>query len=132
MFSVDPNRVSGLIKSFFQERQYGFILYEDENGAVQEVFYHVTEFRPNLTPQAGQIAEFYLSRSNRGLRATECVLLRNNAELYKHERFMRLSEALQKTFSANPRTLGRPVAPYGTAVPQPIYETTVTAHTADA
>lgn len=119
MFSVDSNRVCGLIKSYFQDRLFGFILYEDSSGAIQDVFYHVTEFKPDTTPQAGQIVEFYLTQRKRGLRATDCVLLRNTTEILQTDRMVRLHEQFQKAIGVP--SMSRPTesthAPLVTSAP---------------
>lgn len=106
MFSADPNRVCGLIKSYFQDRLFGFILYEDSSGVIQDVFYHVSEFKPDTTPQAGQVVEFYLTQRKRGLRATDCVLLRNTTEVLQNDRMVRLHEQFQKAIGVP--SLNRP------------------------
>lgn len=68
-------RVVGIIRWFRSDLKYGFI--KDENGddGPRDVFFHICEFKPNVTPQPGQKVQYRIIYTDRGPKAIDCVLL---------------------------------------------------------
>ena len=98
MISLDSSRAVGIVKWFHQDKDFGFIYHENEDGTIVETFFHITQFKPKIIPQPGQIVEYYLTQCARGLRATDCVILKD-AALYKHAKIARLQAELQRMFT---------------------------------
>lgn len=76
--SIDPNRVVGVVKWYHRDEDYGFIYTVQPNGRIMEVHFHRSQFKIGANLQPGQVVECYLTRSRKGLRAVDLVILRDS------------------------------------------------------
>lgn len=73
-------RRTGIIKWYRNDKNYGFIIDDNEEN-YRDIFFHISEFKPDVIPQQGQIVEYLLVDSKRGLKAIDCVFIRNEDQV---------------------------------------------------
>jgi|SRR6266481_3087415 len=78
MYNLDTSRKYGICKWFHQHKGYGFIIEcADKSDSIHDVFCHISQFKPEIVPQSGQIIEYYLNKTSNGLKAFDCVIIKN-------------------------------------------------------
>lgn len=83
MSNTEALRTIGVVKWFNNEKGYGFLNEENEDGDDRDIFVHWTGIwydktitpRPHLKLEEGQRVEFEVRREERGLQAYEVVVL---------------------------------------------------------